>query len=421
MSQDAATEDADIRVGFLPLLDSAILVAAVVKGFTREEGLMVRLSREPSWSSIRDRLAVGALDAAHILAPMPIAANLGLFPLSPTLLAPFAMGLGGNAVTVSTAVARELEAAGAGGTLDAGQVGRALKQVVAARRARGLPALRFGVVYSFSGHNFELRFWLAASGIDPDRDVEIVVLPPPQMPGALAGGQIDGFCAGEPWNTAAVRGRAGQIATVKAMIWRSSPEKVLGVSRPWADANPAALDAFLRGLYRAALWCGERGNQGELARILAAPRFLDVDPALLATGLSGAMEVAVGRIVQVDDFFLTASKAATFPWQSHALWFYSQMVRWGFCSHSPRNALIARDSYRPDLYRRALRGLGAPLPGANLKVEGALVRPTPVGAANSSLVLGPDGFFDGHIFDPDRIDDYIRAQAAVPGLDVAKR
>lgn len=406
------TEEADIRVGFVPLLDSAILVSAVVKGFTREEGLVVTLRREPSWASIRDRLAVGALDAAHILAPMPIAANLGLFPLSPSLIAPIAMGLGGNAVTVSSAVGQELEAAGAGDTLDAGVAGRALREVVVARRARGLAPLKFGVVYSFSGHNFELRFWLSACGIDPDRDVEIVVLPPPQMPGALAEGLIDGFCAGEPWNTAAVRSGAGRIATVKAKIWRSSPEKVLGVSRPWAQENAAALDAFLRALYRAALWCADKANHAELAQILALPRFINVDPALLMTGLTGAMEVAPGRTVQVDDFFLTAGKAATFPWQSHALWFYSQMVRWGFCSHSPHNALIARDSYRPDLYRRALRGLGAPLPGANLKVEGALLVPTPVGAANSSLVLGPDGFFDGHIFDPDRIDDYIRSQMA---------
>lgn len=404
--------EADIHVGFVPLLDSAILVSAVAKGFVREEGLTVKLSREPSWSSIRDRLAVGNLDAAHILAPMPIAANLGLFPLSPSLIAPIAMGLGGNAISVSKELARELETAGAGGTLDAGIVGRALKLVVDTRRSRGQPALRFGVVYSFSGHNFELRFWLAACGIDPERDVEIVVLPPPRMPEALAEGRIDGFCAGEPWGTAAVRRGAGRIATVKAKIWRSSPEKVLGVSRPWAERNPAALDAFLRALYRAAMWCADAGNHRELAHILAGPRFINVAPELLLPGLTGAMEIAPGRVTPVDDFFLTGAKAATFPWQSHALWFYSQMVRWGFCSHSPHNARVARDSYRPDIYRRALRGLGAPLPGANLKVEGALVRPTPVGAANSSLVLGPDGFFDGHIFDPDHIDEYIRSQEA---------
>lgn len=402
----------DMRIGFVPLLDSAILVSAVEKGFTRAEGLNVTLSREPSWSSVRDRLAVGSLDAAHMLAPMPIAANLGLFPLSPSLIAPIAMGLGGNAVTVSNALARELAQARAGETLDAGHVGHALQQVVSVRRERGLSPLRFGVVYSFSSHNFELRYWLAACGIDPDHDVEIVVLPPPQMPQALADGQIDGFCAGEPWNSAAVRRGAGHIATLKAHIWRSSPEKVLGVSQPWAEQNPQALDGLLRALYRAALWCGDAANHVELAHLLSTRSYLGVEPELLMGGLSGALEIAHGQRLQVDDFFLTAARAATFPWQSHALWFYSQMVRWGYCTHAPDHVRIARDSYRPDLYRRALRALGAPLPGANLKVEGALVVPTPVGAANSALVLGPDGFFDGHIFDPDQIEDYIRVQAS---------
>ncbi len=399
----------DIRIGFVPLLDSAILVSAVEKGFTRQEGLNVILSREPSWSSVRDRLAVGNLDAAHMLAPMPIAANLGLFPLSPTLIAPIAMGLGGNAVTVSNALAQDLAQANAGETLDAGQVGVALQRVVEMRRESGLPPLRFGVVYSFSSHNFELRYWLAACGIDPDTDVEIVVLPPPHMPQALAEGQIDGFCAGEPWNSAAVQRGAGHIATLKAHIWRSSPEKVLGVSQPWAEQNPQALDAVLRALYRAALWCGDAANHMELAHLLSVA--VGVEPKLLLAGLSGALHIAQGQRLQVDDFFLTATRAATFPWQSHALWFYSQMVRWCYCRHAPEQVRIARDSYRPDIYRRALRSLGAPLPGANLKVEGALVMPTPVGAANSALVLGPDGFFDGHIFDPDQIEDYMRAQA----------
>lgn len=406
------SQDQDIHVGFVPLLDAAILLCAVEKGFARDEGLAVKLSREPSWSSVRDRLAVGSLNAAHILAPMPIAANLGLFPLAPALVAPIAMGLGGNAVTVSRSVAQDLASAGAGDTIDAARVGRALREVVVARRARGLPPLRFGVVYPFSGHNFELRFWLAACGIEPDRDVEFVVLPPPRMPAALAAGRIDGFCAGEPWGTAAAHQGAGRIATVKASIWRSSPEKVLGVVKPWAEANPEALDALVRALYRAALWCAEPAHREELAALMAARTYLNVDPELLLPGLSGRIDVAPGWRVGVEDFFLTAAKAATFPWQSHALWFYSQMVRWGYCSHSPRNVQIARDSYRPDLYRRALGPLGAPLPGANLKVEGALTRPTPVGASASGLVLGPDGFFDGHIFDPDRIDEYIATQHA---------
>lgn len=401
---------AEITIGFVPLLDSAVLVSAVAKGFVRDEGLDVRLERESAWSSIRDRMAVGYLNASHILAPMPIAANLGLFPLSPALVAPFALGLGGNAVTVSSALGAALDAAEDSGTLDPLSAGAALKRVVEERRAKGEPPLRFAVVYAFSGHNYELRFWLSACGIDAERDVEIVILPPPFMPDALAAGRIDGYCVGEPWNTEAVLRGVGRIATVKARIWRSSPEKVLGVERDFAERRPEALDALLRALYRAAQWCGAPENRDELAALLGQPDYLAVPAETLRPALSGQILAAPGRTVEVDDFFLTAAKAATFPWQSHALWFYSQMVRWGFCAHSAHNARIARDSYRPDLYRRALRPIGAPLPGANLKVEGALTRATPVGASSSGLVLGPDGFFDGHTFDPDQLDAYVTAQ-----------
>lgn len=403
----------DIAIGFVPLLDSSVLLAAQEKGFFAAEGLSVKLTRETSWSAIRDRLAVGHLQAAHVLGPMPIAANLGLFPLSPSLAAPIALGLGGNAVTVSAALGQEMEEAGDACDLDPARAGRALKAVVEARRAAGLPKLRFGVVYIFSGHNLELRYWLSANGIDPDRDVDIAVLPPPFMPDALAAGRLDGYCAGEPWNTIAARRGVGRVATVKALIWRSSPEKVLAVSSAFADDNPDLVDALVRGLYRAALWCGESENHAELAAILALPRHLAVEAAALRPLLGGAITITPTARVQVEDFFLPAAKAANFPWQSHALWFYSQMVRWGLCSHSPRNAGIARNSYRPDLYRRALGPLGAALPGASLKVEGALTEPTPVGASAAGLVLGPDGFFDGRIFDPDRIDDYIAAQRPV--------
>lgn len=405
----------DISIGFVPLLDSAVLLAAHEKGFFAREGLPVNLTRETSWSAIRDRLAVGHLQAAHVLGPMPIAANLGLFPLSPSLVAPVALGLGGNAIVVSTPLGQAMIEAGDAADLDPEVSGQALKRVVEARRVAVLPKLRFGVVYVFSGHNLELRYWLSASGIDPDSDIDIVVLPPPLMPDALAAGRIDGYCVGEPWNTMAARQGRGRVVTVKARIWRSSPEKVLAISSAFSDENPGVVDALIRSLYQAALWCGESGNHAELADILARQEYLGIDADILRPVLHGTISVTQTESTRVEDFFLTAAKAATFPWQSHALWFYSQMVRWGLCSHSQHNTRIARNSYRPDLYRRALGPLGVALPGASLKVEGALTAPTPVGASAAGLVLGPDGFFDSLIFDPDRIDDYIMAQRPAAG------
>jgi NitT/TauT family transport system ATP-binding protein len=226
------------------------------------------------------------------------------------------------------------------------------------------------------------------------------------MADAMSAGQIDGYCAGEPWNTAAVARGVGHIVTVKAAIWKSSPEKVLAVSAKWADSNSDKLDALLRALYRAAAWCSQSENHSELAALLAQRNYVDCPAEWLRPALSGRIDSG-SDIVQVPDFFVSHAKAATFPWKSHALWFYSQMVRWGQVSASSEHVEKARSTYRPDLYRAALKPLGVALPGANSKVEGALGAPTPVGSSGASLVLGPDGFFDGKVFDPETIDDYV--------------
>jgi NitT/TauT family transport system ATP-binding protein len=400
----------EIVAGFMPLLDSAILVAAKEKGFAVEEGVDLRLVRETSWASIRDRMAVGHFQVAHQLAPMPIAANLGLTPLAAQTIAPLALGLGGNAITVSNALWAQMVDRGATANLDPAMAGRALQRTIAQRGKDWSGPLKFGVVHPFSGHNYELRYWLAASGIRLDREVEIVIVPPPLMADALATSTIHGYCVGEPWNTAATTEGIGHIATVKAAIWRSSPEKVLGVASSWAKNEPDALAALLRALCRAAQWCGLAQNHRELAEILSSPSYVGRPEEWVLHGLSGGLDVGGGEIHKTDDFFVPFAKAATFPWKSHALWFYSQMVRWGQVAHTADNAAIARETYRPDIYRSALKPLGVALPAANAKVEGALLRPTPVGSAGASLTLGPDGFFDGTLFDPDKLDAYIEAQ-----------
>lgn len=274
----------------------------------------------------------------------------------------------------------------------------------------GRETLKFAVVHPHSGHNYELRYWLAASGIHPDRDIEIVVLPPPLMPDALKRGAIDGYCVGEPWNSVAVESGAGVIATVKAAIWRSSPEKVLGTTERWATANSDALAALIRALHQAALWCGASGNATEAAAILALPHYLNLPASPIERALAGRLEAAPGRFVPTADFFIPHDRAANFPWVSHALWFYSQMVRWGHVAHTPDNARRAAACYRPDLYRAALAPLRASVPSANSKVEGALLHPAPVGAVRGTLSLGPDGFFDGKVFDPEQLDAYISSQ-----------
>jgi NitT/TauT family transport system ATP-binding protein len=399
-----------ITAGFMPLLDSAVLVAAKEKCFAEAQGVDLALVRETSWANIRDRLAVGHFQVAHVLAPMPIACNLGLTPLAVPTIAPMALGLGGNAVTVSNALWARMVDHGATPDFDPATTGRALKQVVAERAKKSEPALRFAVVHPHSGHNYELRYWLAACGVDPSRDIDIVIVPPPLMADALASGTIDGYCVGEPWNTAAALLGRGRIVTVKAAIWRSSPEKVLSATAQWARDNPDALSALLRALCKSAEWCGDAANREELARILSDKAYLARPAEWMLHGLSGNLHASASDIRFVGDFFVPFAKAATFPWKSHALWFYSQMVRWGQVLHSAENARIARETYRPDLYRAALKPLGIALPVANAKVEGALEVATPVGSAGASLTLGPDGFFDGGLFDPDKLDAYIASQ-----------
>ena len=402
----------EITAGFMPLLDSALLVAAKAQGFAEEEGVELTLVRENSWANIRDRIAVGHFQVAHMLAPMPIAGNLGLTPLASRTIVPMAMGLGGNAVTVSDKLWARMLAQGAQANLDPIVNGTALAAAI--HMDRQVKRLRFAVVHPHSCHNYELRYWLAASGADPESDIETVILPPPLMADALAGGTIDGYCVGEPWNTAAVALGIGHTATAKAAIWRSSPEKVLGAQARWAEENPESLAALLRAMYRAAVWCSRPDNRETLAALLAEPAYVGRPAAWMMPALTGDILLREGGEFHLDDFFVPFAKAATFPWKSHALWFYTQMARWGQIAHSREHEAIARETYRPDLYRSALKPLGVALPGANAKIEGALKQATPVGSSGASLTLGPDGFFDGGLFDPDQIEQYLQSQTPKP-------
>ena len=395
-----------ISAGFMPLLDSVLLVLAREKGFAAAEGLELKLVRETSWANIRDRVGVGHFDVAQMLAPMPIAAMLGLSPLAVPFIAPMVLGLGNNTVTVSAALWAAMAEAGAPTNLDAKATGAALAKVVAAGRRK----LRFGVVHQTSAHNYELRYWMAASGIRPDRDVEIVVLPPPLLPDALGSGGIDGYCVGEPWNSVGVAEKGAHIATVKASIWQSSPDKVLGMRTQWADEHPDLVAALIRALHGAALWCADAENHPEIAAIMSPPHYLGHPAALVERALSGRLAIGGGIERQVADFYLPYTRAANFPWKSHALWFYSQMARWREVGPSAENAALAARSFRPDLYRNALLPLGVPIPKADYKSDGLVSGPVLIEADNGPLEMGPDAFFDGKIFDPDRLDEYIASQ-----------
>ncbi|WP_181699470.1 CmpA/NrtA family ABC transporter substrate-binding protein [Chthonobacter albigriseus] len=404
-----------ITAGFIPLVDCAALVVAAMKGFAEAEGVRVNLVRQTSWASIRDRLAVGQLDAAQMLAPMPIASTLGIGGLRTPMVVPMALGLGGNAITVSPAVWAAMRAEGAEHLAGPAALGAALSRVV--RKRRGDP-LTFAMVHPFSAHNYELRYFLAAAGIDPDVDVRLIVVPPPYMVEAIESGQIDGFSVGEPWSSLAVEGGAGVLIVPKVEIWRSSPCKVLGLRADYAAAYPARVASLVRALEKAARWADAPENRAELAELLAAPAIVGVAAAVIRRALSGEIVREKGMPATPTPRFLTFhSGAATFPWRSHALWFFSQMVRWSQVSYSAAAEAEAAGVYRPDLFRAALAGTGAVLPNASAKVEGALADATPVGTATGRLDLNPDRFFDGRVFDPDDVAGYLRSFGVDTGPD----
>jgi NitT/TauT family transport system ATP-binding protein len=337
------------------------------------------------------------------------------------MAAPCSLGLGGNAITVSSAVWRLMVGHGAALGADPSVQGGALRSLVLERRRAGEEPLTFAMVYPFSCHNYELRYWLAACGVAPESDVRLVVMPPPLLVDALREGHIDGFCVGEPWNSLAVSLGVGVIAASTTSIWRLSPEKVLGCRLEWLEARPERAAALVRALHGAASWCEDPRHHAELSRLLSAPRYVGAPAELLARGLSNRLPFAQDESPRVaPDFYTPARYAAGYPWRSHAVWFYSQMVRWGQVRFSAQHLPAVSAVYRPDVYRAALEPLGVNLPLAAFKVEGARGGAAWLPGDRGAVDYGADGFFDNQPFDPERFEEYvarqIRTAAARPVL-----
>jgi two-component system, oxyanion-binding sensor len=340
-----------LHIGFIPLVDAAALIVAVDKGFTAAEGLDVTLVREVSWSNVRDKLNIGMFDAAHLLAPVAIASSLGLGHVKVPIVAPFNLGLNGNAITVSPALHAAIMAEIDGDPFDPMATALALARVVAARRKSGAEPLTFGMTFPFSTHNYQLRFWMAAGGVDPDEDVRLVVLPPPYMVDSLRNGHVDGFCVGAPWNSIAVDLGIGRILHFVSDILISAVEKVLAVRQDWAEKNPDVVAALVRAHIRAAEFIEEPQNRAEAARILGQPERIGVDPEVIQRTLDGRLKIASdGTMRESDRYLLVGREGAARPDPVQAAWLYAQMVRWGQTTIRPDALKIAMSVFRPDLY-----------------------------------------------------------------------
>ena len=317
-----------LTLGFMPLTDCAPLVVAQAKGFFDKEGLAVSLQREASWATLRDKLAVGVVDGAHLLAPLALAMSLGVGSDRTPVIAPFALNVGGAAMTLSTRLAAAVRDGGA----------RGLATLIARRRAQQSSPLTFATVFPYSIHNYLLRDWLAQARIKPDEDVRLTVVPPARSAELLADGVIEGFCAGQPWSEVAVRSGAGRIVMRASEFAPEAPDKVFATTTAWAQAHPNQLQALLRALLQACAWIDAPANAGELAALLARPEYVGVDAEIIAVGL--------GDIRFYRD-------GANRPEPAHARWLLEQMTRWEQVESTAETVALAAGVYRPDLFDEA--------------------------------------------------------------------
>ncbi|MDF0602536.1 ABC transporter substrate-binding protein [Psychromarinibacter sp. C21-152] len=384
-----------LAVGFIPLLDAAPLVVAQEMGYAAEESLDLDLLRAPSWSSLRDMLVFGRVQAAHMLAPVPVAAALGLGGAGAPLAAVSVLSVNGNVIGTSRALAARLRDQGhAFGFDDAGAAGRAL--IAAAPQP-----LRIGVPFPFSMHAELLYYWLSALGLPAPQGVDIRTVPPPLMAEAIAAGEIDAFCVGEPWGSIVVEQGVGELLLPGRAIWSFAPEKVLAARTDWATAEPDLLGRLIRAVWRAGRWLDAPGSRSLAAEILARPEYLDLDAEVLDRGLTGRITIAAtGEQRDVPGNLEFHRGAASFPWRSQAAWIAVQLAaRTGLDRAAA--ARTGSGTFRSDLYRAALAATKADLPGASAKLEGALAEETAVASDGGHLFLRPNRFFDRRIFDPD--------------------
>jgi nitrate/nitrite transport system substrate-binding protein len=376
LAKTGYAEKEELRIGFIKLTDMAPLAIAYEKGFFEDEGLYVTLEAQANWKVLLDRVIDGQLDGAHMLAGQPLGATMG-YGTKADIITAFSMDLNGNAITVSNSVWKEMKKNIP--HVDGKPVhpikADSLKPVIESYKDAGKP-FKMGMVFPVSTHNYELRYWLAAGGIHPgyyaphkgdtsgqiDADALLSVTPPPQMPATMEAGTIDGYCVGEPWNQQAVFKGIGVPVVTDYEIWKNNPEKVFGVSKEWADKNPNTHIRVVKAMIRAAQWldANNNGNRPEAVKILSKSNYVGADYDVIANSMTGTFEYEKGDKRDVPDFNVFFRYNATFPYYSDAIWYLTQMRRWGQISEPKSDDWykeLAKKVYRPDIYASAAKDL----------------------------------------------------------------
>ncbi|MBR9885113.1 MAG: ABC transporter substrate-binding protein [Oceanospirillales bacterium] len=370
-------EKEELKFGFIKLTDMAPLAIAYEKRYFEDEGLYVTLEAQANWKVLLDRVIDGQLDGAHMLAGQPLGATIG-FGTKADIITAFSMDLNGNGITVSNEIWEQMKP-----NIPVGPDGKPvhpikadyLKPVVDKYRAEGKP-FNMGMVFPVSTHNYELRYWLAAGGIHPgyyapekgdtsgqlQADALLSVTPPPQMPATMEAGTIYGYCVGEPWNQQAVFKGIGVPVITDYEIWKDNPEKVFGVSKEWAEKYPNTHIRVVKAMIRAAKWLDENNNANrkEAVDILSRPAYVGADADVIANSMTGTFEYEKGDKRDVPDFNVFFRHNATYPYYSDAIWYLTQMRRWGQIAEQKPDSWymdVAKKVYRPDIYATAAKEL----------------------------------------------------------------
>jgi two-component system, oxyanion-binding sensor len=375
----------NLRIGFIPLIDAAIPIAAVECGFAAREGLEIELVRETSWANIRDKLIHDIFDASHMLAPLAVATSLGIGNAKVPLAVPFGLNANGNCITLASQLYRALEEALGHPPADPQEAALGLKRVIVQRRTAGAPPITFGVVFPFSVHAIIVRHWLRLGGIDPASEVQFQVVPPPFMVAGLSEGLIEGFCVGEPWNSRAVESGVGSIAVFGAEIARCMPDKVLALRDTMVTEDIETVHRLLRAYKSAAHWCQDSENHRNLAQMLAQPEYLGVAPKTVLNALTGTLAVNRTEARSIPDFLVFEGDDINRPDPRKARWLYAEIMS----------------------------GLGQPIDDAQAQIATAVFRPDIFDAATGNNQLpeprDPIELKFGPVFDADDLQGYVRA------------
>lgn len=365
-------EKEDLKFGFIKLTDMAPIAIAYEKGYFEDEGLYVSVEAQANWKVLLDGVIDGQLDGAHMLAGQPLAATIG-FGTKAHIVTPFSMDLNGNGITVSNDIWKQMKP---NIPVKDGKVvhpikADALKPVVDAYKKEGKP-FKMGMVFPVSTHNYELRYWLAAGGIHPgyyapnkgditgtlDADALLSVTPPPQMPATLEAGTIYGYCVGEPWNQQAVFKGIGVPVVTDYELWKNNPEKVFGMTKEFTEKYPNTTIRVVKALIRAGKWLDENNNANrpEAVKILSESKYVGADYDVIANSMTGTFEYEKGDKRAVPDFNVFFRYNATYPYYSDAVWYLTQMRRWGQIAEPKPDSWydeVAKNVYRPDIYKVA--------------------------------------------------------------------